>query len=86
MYSCSVCDYHLHALCAKDMVNGLYVHGIKAPKKQSKIGAAAKLASHVVLGFLGGLIEGIGEGFGEVLIESLAKGNGNTGVDKKGKT
>ncbi|KAG9456584.1 hypothetical protein H6P81_001092 [Aristolochia fimbriata] len=74
VYHCSLCDYHLHAICAKDMVNGLYLNGIKAPEKKSKFGAAARIASQAFTGFLGGLIEGIGEGFGEVLIDSIAKG------------
>lgn len=71
---CTDCDYHLHAVCAKSMVNGLHANGIEAPpEKPSMLGAAARIASHAVIGFVGGLIEGIGEGFGEVLIQSITK-------------
>ncbi|XP_057975617.1 protein VACUOLELESS GAMETOPHYTES [Malania oleifera] len=73
VYRCSVCDYHIHAVCAKNMVNGLHANGIQNVEKPSMLGAAAKLASHVVVGFIGGLIEGIGEGVGEVLVQSLTK-------------
>ncbi|XP_068649432.1 protein VACUOLELESS GAMETOPHYTES-like [Aristolochia californica] len=74
VYHCSLCDYHLHAVCAKDMVNGLYLNGIRAPEKKNKFGAAARIATQAFGGFIDGLIEGIGEAFGEVLIDSIAKG------------
>ncbi|KAK1555968.1 hypothetical protein Q3G72_033958 [Acer saccharum] len=73
VYRCTVCDYHLHAACAKDMVNGLLDNNIKEPGKPSKFGNAARLASQVVIGFLGGLIEGFGEGVGEVLIQTMTR-------------
>ncbi|KAJ8643671.1 hypothetical protein MRB53_005419 [Persea americana] len=77
-YHCAICGYHIHAVCAKDMVNGLYVHGLKAPEKPSMLGAAAgaavKLASHAVAGFLGGLVDGIGEGVGEYIADNIGKG------------
>ncbi|KAF5202299.1 Cysteine/Histidine-rich C1 domain family protein [Thalictrum thalictroides] len=75
VYACKVCDFHLHAVCAKGMINGLYANGIKPPRNQSMLGAAAKIASHVIMGFIGGLIEGIGEGVGEVLVENIGRGN-----------
>ncbi|XP_021836589.2 protein VACUOLELESS GAMETOPHYTES isoform X1 [Spinacia oleracea] len=84
VYQCtvSVCDYCLHAVCAKSMVNGLHANGIKGlendkPNK-NMLGAAAKIASHVVVGLMGGLIEGIGEGLGEALSQNLLKGRCNS--------
>lgn len=74
VYACSVCDYHLHAVCAKGMINGLHANGIIPPEKPSMLGAAARVASHVIMGFIGGLIEGIGEGVGEVLVENIGRG------------
>ncbi|KAH7566966.1 hypothetical protein JRO89_XS07G0001500 [Xanthoceras sorbifolium] len=73
VYRCTVCDYHLHAVCAKDMINGLLNNDIKEPGKPNKFGTAAKLASQVVIGFIGGLIEGFGEGVGEVLVQSMTR-------------
>ncbi|KAF8406767.1 hypothetical protein HHK36_008859 [Tetracentron sinense] len=74
VYGCTVChDYHLHAVCAKDMLNGLHANGIKAPETPSRLGAAGKLISHVVLGFIGSLVEGIGEGIGEFFIDSIVR-------------
>ncbi|KAL9238059.1 hypothetical protein vseg_012535 [Gypsophila vaccaria] len=78
VYRCTVCDYYLHAVCAKNMVNGLHANGIKGLDKPSALGVAAKLASHVVVGFMGGLIEGLGEGLGEALTQNFAKGGSNT--------
>lgn len=74
MYHCTVCNYHLHAVCAKNMVNGLQANGIKGADKPSMFGTAAKVASQVVIEFIGGLIEGLGEGVGQVLIQSAARG------------
>lgn len=74
VYHCTVCDYHLHAVCAKNMVNGLQANGIKSPEKSSVLGTAARLASQVVVEFIGGLIEGLGEGMGEVLVQNISRG------------
>ncbi|KAG1363288.1 diacylglycerol kinase theta [Cocos nucifera] len=74
VYCCIACGYYLHAVCAKDLINGLHVHGIRPPEKSNMLGAAAKLASHALFGIIGGLIEGIGEGIGEALMDNL----GNT--------
>ncbi|MBA0678307.1 hypothetical protein Goari_019661, partial [Gossypium aridum] len=74
VYRCTICDYHLHAVCAKNMVNGLRANGLKGIEKASMIGTAAKVASQVVKEFIGGLIEGLGEGVGQVLIQSAARG------------
>ncbi|KAK6939164.1 DC1 [Dillenia turbinata] len=74
IYHCPICDYHLHAVCAKNMVNGLEANGIKGLEKPSMLGTAARFASQVVIEFIGGLIEGIGEGVGEVLISNMSKG------------
>ncbi|XP_054799471.1 uncharacterized protein LOC129303914 [Prosopis cineraria] len=74
VYHCTVCDYHLHAVCAKNMMNGLQANGIKGPEKSSVLGTAARLASQVVVEFIGGLIEGLGEGMGEVLVQNVSRG------------
>lgn len=74
VYRCSVCEYHLHAVCAKPFINGLQVNGIPTPEKPSALGTAARLASQVVIEFIGGLIEGLGEGMGEVLVQNIARG------------
>ncbi|KDP36722.1 hypothetical protein JCGZ_08013 [Jatropha curcas] len=73
VYRCTVCEYHLHAVCAKNMVNGLHSNGIKV-ENSSMFGTAAKLASQVIIQFIGGIIEGIGEGVGEAFIQSIARG------------
>nr|CAD1825389.1 unnamed protein product [Ananas comosus var. bracteatus] len=73
-YQCETCGYCLHAVCAKDLVNGLYVHGIVPPEKNNILGTAARLAAHALFGIIGGLIEGIGEGIGEALIENIGRG------------
>ncbi|XP_049390785.1 uncharacterized protein LOC125855146 [Solanum stenotomum] len=78
VYSCTVCDYHLHALCAKSMINGLQEYGIKPPEKPNMLGTAARLASQVVIEFIGGLIEGFGEGVGEVLVQNIGRGRRST--------
>ncbi|XP_043713264.1 uncharacterized protein LOC122661815 [Telopea speciosissima] len=68
VYRCGVCEhYHLHVVCAKNMVNGLYSNGVKPPEKPSKLGQAVGVATHVIIGFLGALLELIGEGVGEAL-------------------
>ncbi|KAL4353190.1 hypothetical protein GQ457_06G025000 [Hibiscus cannabinus] len=74
VYQCTTCDYHLHAVCAKNMVNGLEANGIKGMDRPSKVATAAKLASQVVIEFIGGLIEGIGESVGQVLIQTATRG------------
>ncbi|XP_043713828.1 uncharacterized protein LOC122662304 [Telopea speciosissima] len=72
VYRCGACEYNLHAVCAKNMVNGLYANGIKAPENPSKFGRAVGIASHVIIGFIGGLLEGIGEGVGGALFDTIA--------------
>ncbi|XWS66373.1 hypothetical protein CRYUN_Cryun05aG0193800 [Craigia yunnanensis] len=74
VYHCTICDYHLHAVCAKNMVNGLQANGIKGMDKPSLLGTAARLASQVVIEFIGGLIEGLGEGVGQVLVQTATRG------------
>lgn len=78
VYRCTVCDYYLHAVCAKTFINGLHANGIKGLDKPSMLGVAAKIASQVVVGFVGGIFEGIGEGLGEALTQNFAKGKCNT--------
>ncbi|PKU81567.1 hypothetical protein MA16_Dca007674 [Dendrobium catenatum] len=76
MYCCGVsCGYYIHAICAKEMINGLYENGIKPPEKSKMMGTSTlKLASHFIFGIIGDLVEGIGEGIGESLIDSIARG------------
>ncbi|KAL2895122.1 Diacylglycerol kinase theta [Bienertia sinuspersici] len=80
VYQCTVCNYYLHAVCAKRMVNGLHANGIKGLEnaKPSMFGVAAKIASHVVVGFMGGIVEGIGEGLGEALTQNFLKGTSSS--------
>ncbi|GJN33589.1 hypothetical protein PR202_gb22208 [Eleusine coracana subsp. coracana] len=73
VYQCLPCGYCIHARCAKDMVNGLYVHGIVPPEKRNVIAAAAKVTVNALFGVIGGLIEGIGEGVGEAFVENLGR-------------
>ncbi|KAM7258835.1 hypothetical protein ACFE04_008722 [Oxalis oulophora] len=77
VYGCTECDYHLHTVCAKTMVNGLRANGIKDPAgKSSMFGTAARLASLVVVEFIGALIEGLGEGIGDVIVQNVIRGRG----------
>ncbi|CAN8292158.1 unnamed protein product [Cochlearia groenlandica] len=78
VYRCTVCDYHLHAVCAKDAaVNGLRANGYKGrDKSPAVLGTAARLASQVVIDFLGGIIDGIGEGVGEAILDGVTRGGG----------
>ncbi|XP_061373375.1 protein VACUOLELESS GAMETOPHYTES-like [Gastrolobium bilobum] len=75
VYRCTVCDYHLHAVCAKSKINGLQANGIKPPQKPSMLAAAAKVASQVVIEFIGGIVEGIGESVGDVIVQNIVKGS-----------
>lgn len=78
VYRCTVCEYHLHAMCAKSKINGLQANGIKPPEKPSVLAAAARVASQVVIEFIGGLVEGIGESVGDALVQNIAKGSNAT--------
>ncbi|XP_038899107.1 uncharacterized protein LOC120086497 [Benincasa hispida] len=71
MYRCTVCEYHVHAVCAKSVKNGLRDNGHKGTEKPSVLGTAARLASQVVVEFLGGIIEGLGEGVGEAFVQNI---------------
>lgn len=73
-YRCTACDYHLHAVCAKDMMNGLEANGIKKSGKHSMLGPTARFASQIVIQFLGSLIEGVGQTVGQVLVQDIARG------------
>lgn len=73
VYQCLPCGYCLHARCAKDMVNGLYAHGIVPPEKRSALAAAARVTVNALFGVIGGLIEGIGEGIGEAFVENIGR-------------
>ncbi|KAB2626285.1 hypothetical protein D8674_017945 [Pyrus ussuriensis x Pyrus communis] len=73
VYHCKVCDYHIHAVCAKNMINGLQENGLKGREKPSVLGTAARLASQVVIEFIGGLIEGLGESVAEVFVQNIAR-------------
>lgn len=76
VYKCSVpaCKYYLHLVCAKNMVNGLHANDIKRVDKPSKLASVAKTASQVFADFLGGFVEGLGEGFGEVIVTNMTRG------------
>ncbi|PON73254.1 Cysteine/Histidine-rich C1 domain family protein [Trema orientale] len=81
VYHCTVCDYHLHALCAKNHVNGLRENGHKGndkPNSSNVLGTAARVASQVVIEFIGGLIEGLAEGVGQVIVQDVARGRSTT--------
>ncbi|KAL3505533.1 hypothetical protein ACH5RR_035374 [Cinchona calisaya] len=86
VYRCTVCSsdnyYHLHAVCAKSMINGLRANGITPPDQKPNnnpmFGIAVHLASRVVIEFIGGLIEGFGEGVGQVLVQSIGGGRGRS--------
>ncbi|XP_076946124.1 protein VACUOLELESS GAMETOPHYTES [Bidens hawaiensis] len=73
LYGCRVCYYHLHAVCAKDLINGLKVNGVTSTQKPGVLVPAVRLASQAVIDFIGGLIDGIGEGVGEALVQNVAK-------------
>lgn len=77
VYRCRTCDYEVHAVCAKNVKNGLRDNGHKggSEKGGSVLGTAARLASQVVVEFLGGIIEGLGEGVGEAFVQNI-KGKG----------
>ncbi|KAJ1290224.1 hypothetical protein BS78_02G226600 [Paspalum vaginatum] len=73
VYQCLPCGYYLHARCAKDMVNGLYAHGIVPPEKRGALATAARVTVNALFGVIGGLIEGIGEGIGEAFVENIGR-------------
>ncbi|KAI3797098.1 hypothetical protein L1987_39789 [Smallanthus sonchifolius] len=73
LYGCRVCGYHLHAVCAKDLINGLKVNNTEKP---SVLGPAVWYASQAVIEFIGGLIDGIGEGVGEALVQNVTRSAG----------
>ncbi|KAL5206129.1 hypothetical protein ABZP36_034338 [Zizania latifolia] len=78
VYQCLPCGYYLHARCAKDVVNGLYAHGVVPPEKSNVLVAAAKVTINALFGVIGGLIEGIGEGIGEALVENFSRSRGRS--------
>lgn len=71
----------MHAVCAKDAaVNGLRANGHKGrDKSPAVLGTAARLASQVVIDFLGGIMEGLGEGVGEAILDGVTRGGGGGG-------
>ncbi|GKU98218.1 hypothetical protein SLEP1_g11249 [Rubroshorea leprosula] len=73
VYHCTVSDYHLH-VCAKTVINELQANGVQDVEKPSMLGTATKVASKVVIEFIRGLIEGLGEGVEQVLIQSVTRG------------
>ncbi|KAL3639850.1 hypothetical protein CASFOL_014818 [Castilleja foliolosa] len=75
VYRCKTCEsYQVHAACAKSYINGLQDNGITMPDKSSGLGIAARLASQVVIEFIGGLFEGFGEGVADALVQNIAGG------------
>lgn len=80
LYRCTVCDYRLHAVCAKVVFNGLLDSGIKddPDEKQSGVlGAAINIASRVVAGLVGGIVEGVGEGVGDLIVQNIMTATGS---------
>ncbi|KAI7743754.1 hypothetical protein M8C21_007768 [Ambrosia artemisiifolia] len=69
LYGCRTCGYYLHAVCAKDLINGRQV----SSEKPSVLGPAVRFASQAVIDFIGGLIDGIGEGVGEALVQNVTR-------------
>jgi hypothetical protein len=78
VYQCMPCGYYLHAKCAKDMVNGLYEHGVVPPERSNPLVAVAKVTINALFGVIGGLIEGIGEGIGEAFVENIGRSRGRS--------
>ncbi|VAI19112.1 unnamed protein product [Triticum turgidum subsp. durum] len=78
VYQCMPCGYYLHAKCAKDMVNGLYEHGVVPPEKSNPLVAVAKVTINALFSVIGGLIEGIGEGIGEGFVENIGRSRGRS--------
>lgn len=80
VYRCTApsCDYHLHAVCAKNMMNGLRANGITHLEKPSMLVAFSKIAALAVVEFVGGLIGGLGQGVGDVLAQTVAAGKSPT--------
>jgi C1 domain len=83
VYQCKPCRYYLHAVCAKDFINGLYTQGVVPPEKKGSIAKIARAALHLVFEAIGGLIEGIGEGIGESLVGSIGKGLRSRSIKKR---
>ncbi|KAL2506063.1 Cysteine/Histidine-rich C1 domain family protein [Abeliophyllum distichum] len=61
-------------ICAKAFINGLRDNDIPTPEKPSMIGKTSRLVSQVVIEFIGGLIEGFGEGVGDYLVQNIVRG------------
>uniref|UniRef100_I1QQ21 DC1 domain-containing protein n=2 Tax=Oryza glaberrima TaxID=4538 RepID=I1QQ21_ORYGL len=78
VYQCMPCGYYLHARCAKDVVNGLYVHGVAPPEKGSALAAVARVTINALFSVIGGLIEGIGEGIGEAFVDNIGRSRGRS--------
>lgn len=68
-------------------MNGLRANGHKGrDKSPAVLGTAARLASQVVIDFLGGIIDGLGEGVGEAIIDGVTRGGGGGGGGNGGGT
>ena len=86
VYRCTMqgCDYHLHAVCAKNMVNGLRANGIKSAALEKEkpssmmLGAVSKIVAVVAFEFVGGLIGGLGQGVGDAIGQSITASKGPT--------
>ncbi|GLJ22807.1 hypothetical protein SUGI_0429800 [Cryptomeria japonica] len=73
VYYCVPCEFYLHALCAKGVINGLQAQGISAPPKMSRVARAARYASQVVRIFVDGLVEGLGEDVGDGILDIVTR-------------
>lgn len=47
------------------------------------LGTAARFASHVFVEFIGGIIEGLGEGVGQAFAQDIIKGKGTSGTTRR---
>ncbi|KAI4320891.1 hypothetical protein MLD38_034327 [Melastoma candidum] len=76
VYRCTACKYHLHAVCAKSIFNGLHDLGIEEVDKPSILGTAGRVAVLVIKDLVGGVVEGIGQGLGNDIVQNLINGGG----------
>ncbi|CAA2996644.1 Hypothetical predicted protein [Olea europaea subsp. europaea] len=76
VYLCTVCDYHLHAVCAKNLINGLALE-YPSPGKADHDWKKGH-ATQVVFEAVGGLFEGLGQTIAEYFLQNIARGRGST--------
>ncbi|KAH9300097.1 hypothetical protein KI387_011680, partial [Taxus chinensis] len=74
VYCCTACGFYLHALCAKTAINSMEAEGTYVPEKQSKFGRAVRYASHVTQLFVDSLVESLGQGAGDAILDNFTRG------------